>query len=299
MIHTLTRSFVAAFAAAALLACLAANPAGAATFSDDFDTGHDYLVDGVAGTGWDGLLLPTGANATVLDSNSTNAGKLTITQDASWAAQNNFDAPLLYKEVSGDFVATVVIDSMIAGNYHYAGLVALNPAGTQNNYLTALARNAGSISIRHFGQSTTDGARVQTSIVTSSATDAELNYYRLERSGDTFTSRYSDDSGATWTDIRSDERADLPATLYVGLTGTTGNTNPGTGPYTAQVESFEVNNDTVLAGYDFTGAKGAPTTTGTGVTANTMTETGGGFNHHRFLRLGVQFDRYRPSCRFG
>ncbi len=67
VIHTLTRSFVAAFAAAALLACLAANPAGAATFSDDFDTGHDYLVDGVAGTGWDGLLLPTGANATVLD----------------------------------------------------------------------------------------------------------------------------------------------------------------------------------------------------------------------------------------
>jgi regulation of enolase protein 1 (concanavalin A-like superfamily) len=225
---------------AALIAlALAANPAGAATFSDDFDTGHDYLVDGVAGTGWDGLLLPTGANATVLDSNSTNAGKLTITEDSSWVATGDFDAPLLYKEMSGDFVATVVIDSMFAGNYHFAGLVALNP-GDQDNYVTALARNAGTISIRHFGWSTTNGARAQTSIVTSSTTDAELNYYRLERSGDTFTSRYSDDSGATWTDIRSDSRADLPDTLYVGLTGTTGSSNTGTGPYTAQFESFEV-----------------------------------------------------------
>ncbi len=45
----------------------------------------------------------------------------------------------------------------------------------------------------------------------------------------------------------------------------------------------------VLAAYDFTGAKGAPTTTGTGVTANTMTETGGGFISTTTDSYGLQF----------
>jgi hypothetical protein len=144
--------------------------------------------------------------------------------------------------LTGDFVATVVIDSMTLGNYHYAGLVALNP-GDQDNYVTALARCA-DIGNRHFGHSTTDGAMVK--VYSDIVLVDDLNYYQLERSGDTFTSRYSDDSGATWTDIQSDSRADLPATLYVGLTGTTGSPNTNTGPYTAQVESFQVEHVAVL-----------------------------------------------------
>jgi regulation of enolase protein 1 (concanavalin A-like superfamily) len=226
----MTKRFVAAFVAAAWLCCIAANPAGAA-FIDDFDTSHDYLTSGVTGTGWDGMLS---TSTSKLDSNTTNSGKLTITETATWVGTTAMDtstgAPFLYLNVTGDFVATTVIDTATVGSWHTVGLVTVDPGNT-DSFVTAMGSFTGNL--RQMAWSTVDGTRAQNSV---SDTLANLNYYQIERSGDTFTSRYSNDSGTNWSDIASVSRADLADTLQVGVFASSVNGSS----FTAQFESFEV-----------------------------------------------------------
>lgn len=79
-------------------------------FIDTFDTPHDYLSQGVAGTGWDGFVgLALNETANAIDANLTREGQLYL-ESAFNSRYQEFWRPLgpfLYKIVEGNFVATV------------------------------------------------------------------------------------------------------------------------------------------------------------------------------------------------
>ena len=49
----------------------------AATFTDNFDAAHDYLTQGVQGTGWDGF-IGKGVNETVSSLNASGGSARTV-----------------------------------------------------------------------------------------------------------------------------------------------------------------------------------------------------------------------------
>jgi regulation of enolase protein 1 (concanavalin A-like superfamily) len=206
---------------------LAGSANAAILFQDNFDVAHDY-TGGVGATGWDGLL---NSGITTFNSTTSNAGKLTMAGDSTWGGLSAMEAPFLYVNLTGDFVATTVIATATAANFSGAGMAAVDGANT-DSFVTA---HASFSSPRHMTWSTTNSSRAQTQ-VTASGGVGDLNYYQIERSGDTLISRYSDDSGDTWNTIVSVERTDLTDTLQVGVfqSSSSGNTN------TAQFESFTV-----------------------------------------------------------
>jgi hypothetical protein len=80
-------------------------------FSDDFETAHDYVANGAAGTGWDDYFgRLAGESVDALNANMDRAGQLYIqSSDGTWDAPWDPLAPFLYKYVEGDFIATVQI----------------------------------------------------------------------------------------------------------------------------------------------------------------------------------------------
>ena len=110
-------------------------------YTDNFATNHDFLVAGLPGSTWDGLYLnganipnasyaPPLANVSDFDANTSSNGALTITAaNSAWkGAQDN--GPFLFKNVPGDFEASVHITSYSKLNYEFVGLQAraFNPA---------------------------------------------------------------------------------------------------------------------------------------------------------------------------
>ncbi len=106
-----------------------------AAFSDNFGVAHNYVAEGLPGSAWDGVYLgfgdipngnPDGGEGvtTVASAHSvTNNALVVTTKDTSWAGAGN-DGFLLYKQVSGDFQASVHIKSMQRVAYQFAGLMA-------------------------------------------------------------------------------------------------------------------------------------------------------------------------------
>jgi hypothetical protein len=95
-------------------------------FSDDFQTAHDYLTEGLGA--YDGMLNGT---VSALDANNSRAGSLYMeTANASW---DPGPGPLLYVNVTGDFVTQVLVTDF-AGTleapleHNAAGILARNPA---------------------------------------------------------------------------------------------------------------------------------------------------------------------------
>lgn len=103
-------------------------------FVDTFDTPHDYLSQGAAGTGWDGFVgLGPDETANAIDANQTRKGQLYLESAFNSRYQEFWHplGPFLYKIVEGDFVATVRI-SDYAGSpdepveWNNCGLMARN-----------------------------------------------------------------------------------------------------------------------------------------------------------------------------
>ncbi|KPJ69671.1 hypothetical protein AMJ44_02900 [candidate division WOR-1 bacterium DG_54_3] len=101
-----------------LLATSGVVQAAELTFTDDFSPDYDYLANGTAGTGWDGLL----GQGPYETANAIQAisGELYLESEDSWwngpfLSCNPGDpnalrlGPFLYKVVSGDFTAEVTI----------------------------------------------------------------------------------------------------------------------------------------------------------------------------------------------
>ncbi|SPE61178.1 exported hypothetical protein [Verrucomicrobia bacterium] len=103
-------------------------------FTDNFSTTHNYLTQGLPGTGWEGGYFQygdfpgettgVGAMTTDCDANNTTPGVLTVTaQNTAWAGagDNGF---FLHKYVQGDFQMAVHVTIATPVNYEFAGLMA-------------------------------------------------------------------------------------------------------------------------------------------------------------------------------
>ncbi len=218
--------------------CAVALNLSATVVTDSFGTSHNYAVDGVAGTIWDGFFYNVaGGNAvvTAADANASNAGVLTFrSQFGNWENGDN-DGMLLYKTVAGDFDARVQIVSMNVVQWHDAGLVARvadsADAGAGEDWVAA----------RHFAQGNLCGHRSTDNGVSANATAAGLQpWLRLTRSGSTITSYRSTD-GVNWTRIGATVRTDMNGLpLQVGIWQATFSVNEGT----ARFDNFSLRTPT-------------------------------------------------------
>jgi hypothetical protein len=108
-------------------------------FTDFFTTAHDYLANGVAGTGWDDLYNPRdGTNpvpgsayvplalsgTTVADANISTNDMLTLTSAGDGWENNVSGGFFLFKYVPGDFQAAVHINSFDVAGFNQPGILA-------------------------------------------------------------------------------------------------------------------------------------------------------------------------------
>jgi hypothetical protein len=188
----------------------------AVQFYDDFSSPHDYIADGVAGTGWDGFVgLGAGQTVDALNAsmNSNHPGQLFMAStNGAWDPWTNL-GPYLYKYVEGDFIATVYVAD-------YAGTVGSvgyeNPNYHNNCGLMARASKADPddeagpgedwVSIDYFPiwncgnfvRSANNGVRTEHG---HNGKRWNLDpYLQLERVGNVFHFRTSPD-GVTWTEM--------------------------------------------------------------------------------------------------
>jgi hypothetical protein len=208
----------------------------AATFTDDFAAAHDYVKDGLTGTGWDGF-LGTGDGETVdaLNASGDRAGQLYIASTNGWW-QEPFNPlpPMLYKTVTGDFVATVKVTdyagTSAAPVYHNnACLIAratpLDAAGAGEDWVSIDYFPIWSCG--NFVRSADDDARTE-----NGNNGRAFNLYpwlQLERVGNVFHMRVSAD-GVTWTEMASSPltRTDFDGVaVQIGLSQCTYSTTQG------------------------------------------------------------------------
>jgi hypothetical protein len=109
------------------------------TFTDEFNTSHDYLNNGVAGSGWDGFYNPNpttnpvpgsiyvplaNSGASVVDADITSNDMLTISSAGDGWENGNSGGAFLFKYVPGDFQMAVHISSFDIAGYNQPGLLA-------------------------------------------------------------------------------------------------------------------------------------------------------------------------------
>ncbi len=168
-------------------------------FIDRFETPHDYVAQGIAGTGWDGFIgLGPGEAVTALDASTTRPGELYLSSaGAGWPGTTL--GPFLYKEVSGDFVATVRVTDYTWVDYEFCGLMAR----------VAPRVDAGEdwVAIDYFPMYDNDGdvarwvdnGTLHEDVGGNGTGTNPHSWLQLERKGDVFTLRTSPD-GVTWID---------------------------------------------------------------------------------------------------
>jgi hypothetical protein len=260
-------------------ACLTTTSTRADVFTDNFEAAHDYIADGVAGTGWDGTLglsetRAPGGSPDVMDANDSRPGALYIESDRPSMLGNiptlpgdpwHPFAPVLYKNITGDFTATVQITDF-AGTadakvfHNDSGMIARAPGeiGVDEEW----------VSVNYFPTHTGNKAGDAHDNIRSEwgfppwpwkGFEIAKPYLQLERSGDTFYFRISDD-GVVWesldtsnsnfdVDGQSTLRTDLPDTLQVGLWQALynpGGRDPYTGPGYAALDNFSIDYNAVV-----------------------------------------------------
>jgi hypothetical protein len=106
-------------------------------FTDNFTVYHDYITNGLLGTAWDGEYLNFGdvpsaqayagagdGETLVLDADLDNTNSLFLNAaGSSWEGVGD-DGPFLFKIVTGDFQASVNVNTMNVINLNAAGLMA-------------------------------------------------------------------------------------------------------------------------------------------------------------------------------
>ncbi len=215
-----------------LLAVVTNLTATAEVLTDDFSAAHDYNIDGVAGTIWDGFFYNVaGGNTTVTaaDAGTSNTGRLTFrSSNGNWENNDN-DGILLYRTVAGDFDAMLQVISMNTPTWHDAGLMArvanTNDAGLGEDWVV----------VKHFANSNQTGHRsTDNGVSTTVQTIPARPWLRLARVGNTFTSYWST-NGTTWVQLSTSARADMNGlAAQVGIWQATFSSNEGI----AQFDNF-------------------------------------------------------------
>ncbi len=193
-----------------------ASKISATEFSDSFSTARNYLTQGVTGSGWDGF-VGQGTNETVnkLNASIDRAGKLYMeSQGARWEPPWVPLGPFLYKNVSGDFIASVYVSESSNIQWNAVGIlarVADLAAGGAGEDLEA---------VDHFLYIGSNMVMADDDGVESEVTTSPIKpYLRLRRQGNTFYHEASSD-GVTWSLLNGSPRTrnDLAGlSLQVGL----------------------------------------------------------------------------------
>lgn len=186
-----------------VLVCLLSANVFGAVLTDDFSVSHDYLTSGVSGTIWDGFIgQGAGEAADNLNSNMDRTGALFMEstngrwQDPYPPDGSYYFGPLLYINVTGDFVATVAVTDYESGvDYNAGGLMARvaadADAGAGEDWVSTSYFPM--FSVNNKMDSTDNDTRSEIEPWTGSI----HSYLMLERVGDNFYGRVSDD-GVNW-----------------------------------------------------------------------------------------------------
>lgn len=300
------RKLIYAVFSAVVLAAGAA--AQAEVFIDDFNTPHNYVADGAAGTIWDDFfgLLP-GETVDALNASMDRPGQLFVSSsNGAWAEPWDSLGPFLYKVVKGDFIATVKLSDysytpntqgydnqyyhnncgLMARAYHDdAGAgedwVSIDyfPIWTCGNFVRA-ADNDVRFEYCHNGQyrRPLDDAYPGVKLIDP--------YLRLERKGNTFHFWTSSD-GVNWTEMRChsalplkrDDLQGLP--LMVGLFQCTHSTNFGY----AAFEDFTLEVIVWLKAHD-----PVPADRAVNITSNQIRWLPGDYAAQHDVYIGTSFD---------
>lgn len=187
-----------------LLGGFIASQAAAVVIHEDFNTAHDFLTAGTAGTIWDGFIGQGPRQAVdILNANMNKAGQLFIQstngrwQDPYPPSGTSDLGPLLYKTVSGDFTAIVEVTDYQSGvSYNAGGLMARvaddADAGAGEDWVAVTYFPM--YNVNNKMDSTDNDARTEIGPWPASV----HRYLMLERVDDDFYGRVSDD-GVTWT----------------------------------------------------------------------------------------------------
>ena len=167
----------------------------------------------------------TAAQYTTLDINTTLAGHLVIVPNQTPGWFGTGDAPLVFKEITGNFaVQTRVLARSLASassapgsNFNSAGLMARNPSGAtgpENYIMTNIGRQDGRIpgSVGSEAKTTTNSSSVLT--LDAAGFEGDLILCRV---GDVFIAYRFLTGDPGWIELNRYTRTDLPATLQVGL----------------------------------------------------------------------------------
>jgi len=202
-------------------------------FSDSFETPHNYIPGGTAGTGWDGFTgLGAGETVDALNASINRAGQLYIQSTNGWWYDDPAQklGPFLYKEAAADFIATVKVTDYQNVIHNNCGLMArasLNPdvAGTGEDWVSMDYFPL--YSCGNFARHEDNGLRTE---LCHNGLQWSLDaYLQLERKSNKFYFRSSPD-GIIWHELACsplvrNDLAGLP--LQVGLAQATYSTNSG------------------------------------------------------------------------
>jgi regulation of enolase protein 1 (concanavalin A-like superfamily) len=216
-----------------------------ADFVDNFDTAHDYLSEGLGA--YDGMLDPGAVTEALIASGGT---LLYQTNGSIW--QDATMGPMLYKNVTGDFIATVKVSisgATGAESFHNAaGIMARNPDNSGGENWISVDRFVWTAFIvwNNLNSARTElGQSTGLWIEDTYAFAAPYMWIQLERLGNAFTPRISAD-GVNWLPLTDPaylgiyngtqtplviSRPDLPDTLQVGLQQMMFDTVSGSGTF--------------------------------------------------------------------
>ncbi len=173
---------------------------------------------------------------------SVSDGKLTITANGKFeSGAQSFG--YVYREVSGDFTATVKVESFTAAKESNQGLagILLTPdiTKTGTDFIHAMSGRSQDAYYYSFRLATGEKASKGAMPAASGTGDVVM---KLRREGTLCYVSYSLDGGATFGNEKKNEIAGLPDTVYVGLAVNSAN-NETTG--TAVFSSFTIDNSII------------------------------------------------------
>ena len=212
----------------AIAAPLGAIP-GSSFYQNDFAASHDFGSGTVGSTGFDGVLNP--GLAAVFDQSITQPGSLTMRNAGlTRIVAGNIEAPVAYRDVTGDFEAVLEIGAMDDLNFHVVAMLVMDPAAPESEFLWVGQQNREGANDFAQARSIVDGVRER-----EAGEGGVFPFHRLVRQGDAFIGFHSED-GAVWVPFVEFSRPDLPATVRVGVTQAMFSSTPGT----ATIDLFEI-----------------------------------------------------------
>ena len=199
---------------------------GSPFFTDDFNSNHDYLSNGVSGTGWDGFIYNAGFDGTqntVVEKAETSNGELTLmSKEGNWENAAD-DGVFLYVNIAAgtNFTVNVYVSNYVWTSWHDIGIMARAATGTTEDYVMSRLHITGNVnnalrSVNNNVTSNNDGTN-----------DPAMYYLQLEKSGSMFIVRASED-GIAYKEIAAIDRTDMEnVDLQVGLYQATFSGNTG------------------------------------------------------------------------